>query len=89
MLTKLVQWLILAGFIVSAWLTFLHAEWMPSPEVALFWPLILVAAFGLASLAIIAKRVWDFNDCTEAAAELKKQIAEAKADLAAKGIKLD
>jgi len=88
MLTKLVQWLILAGAIVSAWINCLHAEWMP-PTLALFWPLILVAAFGVTSVAIIGKRVWDFNDCTEAAAELRKQIEEAKADLKSKGLKLE
>jgi hypothetical protein len=31
--------------------------------------------------------VYTFNDCTEAADELKVQIAEAKADLKKKGLK--
>ena len=92
MLTKLVQWLILAGVIVSAWLSILTggSKWsLDHPELALLWPVILVAGFGLVSVAIIAKRVWDFNDCQEAAEELKKQIAEAKADLSKKGVKLE
>ena len=54
----------------------------------LFWPVGLVATFGLISLTVIAKRVYDFNDCTEAAEELKRQIVEAKADLTAKGLKM-
>jgi dolichyl-phosphate mannosyltransferase polypeptide 3 len=36
---------------------------------------------------VIAYRVYSFNDCTEAAAELKQQIAEARADLKKKGLK--
>lgn len=92
MLTKLVQWLILAGVIVSAWMSLLtgDSEWTrKNPNLALFWPVILVAGFGVVSVAIIGKRVWDFNDCHEAADELKKQIVEAKADLTKKGLKLE
>jgi dolichyl-phosphate mannosyltransferase polypeptide 3 len=36
---------------------------------------------------MIAIRVYNFNDCTEAAEELKQQIEEAKADLTKKGLK--
>jgi len=90
MLTKLVQWLIGAGLIVSLWMTLLNNPKMANayPLTVLFWPVGLVATFGLISLAVIAKRVYDFNDCTEAAEELKRQIVEAKADLTAKGLKM-
>jgi hypothetical protein len=36
---------------------------------------------------VIAVRVYNFDDCVEAAEELKGQIAEAKADLKKKGLK--
>ena len=36
---------------------------------------------------VIAVRVYNFDDCLEAAEELKGQIAEAKADLKNKGLK--
>ena len=77
---------------LSAWLSVLTggSMWsLDNPELALLWPVILVAGFGLVSVAIIAKRVWDFNDCQEAAEELKLQIKEAKADLTSKGLKLE
>lgn len=55
----------------------------------LLLPVILVAVFGVVSVAIIAYRVYTFNDCLEASEELQRQIKEAKADLAKKGLKLD
>lgn len=55
----------------------------------LLLPVLLVALFGVASIFIIAYRVYTFNDCEEAAEELQKQIKEAKTDLAIKGLNLD
>lgn len=55
----------------------------------LLLPLVLVAMFGLVSVAIIAHRVYNFNDCNEAAEELTRQIKEAKEDLRKKGLKID
>lgn len=55
----------------------------------LLLPMVLVAVFGVVSIAIIAYRVYTFNDCLEASEELQRQIKEAKADLAKKGLKLD
>lgn len=37
----------------------------------------------------ILYRVFTFNDCPEAAAEIQRQIKEARADLSAKGFKFD
>jgi dolichyl-phosphate mannosyltransferase polypeptide 3 len=45
--------------------------------------------FQVISVSIIAWRVYTFNDCEEAAKELKQEIADAKADLIKKGFKLD
>jgi dolichyl-phosphate mannosyltransferase polypeptide 3 len=41
------------------------------------------------SVSIIAWRVYTFNDCKEAAKELKQEIADAKTDLRKKGFKFD
>jgi hypothetical protein len=38
-------------------------------------------------LQVIAVRVYNFDDCLEAAEELKQQTIEAKADLKKKGLK--
>ena len=53
------------------------------------YPFVLVGVFGVASLTIIAYRVYTFRDCPEAAKELQQQIVEARKDLAKKGMKFD
>lgn len=45
--------------------------------------------FQIYSVWTILYRVFTFNDCPEAAAEIQRQIKEAKADLTAKGFKFD
>jgi len=93
-MTKLVEWLIFLVVFASIWVAyFLPIELLKDadPYVAefVFWsPLIFLVAFGLTSVFIIAYRVFTFNDCQEAAAELKRQIEEARADLLAKGLKM-
>jgi len=93
-MTKLVEWLVLLVVFASIWVAyFLPIELLKDsdPEVKsfVFWsPLIFVVAFGLISVFIIAYRVATFNDCKEAAAELKRQIEEARADLLSKGLKM-
>lgn len=52
-------------------------------------PVILLGIFGITSVAIIAYRVYSFNDCREAAKELTEQIKEAKKDLTSKGFKFE
>ena len=41
------------------------------------------------SVVVILYRVATFNDCNEAAIELKQQIEEARKDLKSKGFKFD
>ncbi|KAK8723234.1 hypothetical protein OTU49_011925 [Cherax quadricarinatus] len=93
-MTKLMEWLTGAVLILGPWSAvvtntiqneFTKQYYM---EILLF-PVFLVAVFGLVSIAVIAYRVYTFNDCQEAAEELQQQIKEAKADLAKKGLKLD
>ena len=40
-------------------------------------------------MSIIAWRVYTFNDCEEAARELKQEIKAAKEDLKKRGLKVD
>ena len=90
MTTKLGQWLIVAGVIATIWLLNMTGTTVVRdyPHFSLFWPIYLVICFGLASVGIIAKRVYDFNDCKEAAEELQRQIRDAKLDLRSKGLEL-
>lgn len=94
------EWLAGLAAIVGLWVAVLFGRmnstgvdsvWtiIPYPYLVLFWPIGLVAAFGIYSILTIAKRVYDFNDCTEAAEELRRQIKEAKADLKLKGLDCD
>ncbi|KAG7171202.1 dolichol-phosphate mannosyltransferase subunit 3-like [Homarus americanus] len=93
-MTKLMEWLTGAVLILGPWSAVvtntIQNEFTKQYylEILLF-PVLLVALFGLASVAIIAYRVYTFNDCKEAAEELQNQIKEAKADLTKKGLKLD
>jgi len=91
-MTKLVQWLVFLAVFASVWFAyFLPIEPLkdsdPNVKEIVFWsPLVFILAFGLISIAIIFYRVATFNDCKEAADELKRQIDEARADLSSKGL---
>uniref|UniRef100_T1KVF0 Dolichol-phosphate mannosyltransferase subunit 3 n=1 Tax=Tetranychus urticae TaxID=32264 RepID=T1KVF0_TETUR len=50
-------------------------------------PIYLIILFGLVSLAIVLKRVLNFNDCENACQELKREIETARVDLKTKGFK--
>jgi dolichyl-phosphate mannosyltransferase polypeptide 3 len=99
-MTKLMEWLGGLVLILGLWLAILLErtsssnatsvlDIKPYPYLVLLWPIGLVAAFGIYSVAVIAPRVYDFNDCQEAAEELRRQIKEAKTDLRMKGLECD
>ena len=70
------------------WQIILKTYWtFPSEIIAA--PFVIVAIIGVIVLAILLNRIATFNDCPEAAAELRKQIKQAKEDLSEKGIKFD
>jgi len=93
-MTKLLQWLVFLTVFASVWVAyFLPIEPLknsdPKVKEFVFWsPFLFVVAFGLISIAIIFYRVATFNDCKDAAEELKRQIEEARADLLSKGLKI-
>lgn len=91
-MTKLMEWLSGLALIFAVWFAVLTQNVgnvaIDYPNTTFLWPLGLVIGFGIYSLSVIVYRVITFNDCPEAAEELKKQISEAKQDLKKKGLKL-
>ena len=84
------EWLVVAGTIAAVWITvvFNLVEGISDSiyRIVLPMPFVLVILFGVCSLCIIIYRVITFNDCTEAAEELKLQIKQAKKELSEKGM---
>lgn len=92
MATKLVQWLTVFTLFTSVWISLvfkLIPVQLDDKVLEVLWPLpvYLLVVFGSYSLATIGYRVATFNDCEDAAASLKAEIEEAKADLTRKGFK--
>ena len=91
-MTKLTEWLSGLVLLFGVWYSLLTEKIgsqfaQEHPLFVLLWPVGLVALFGIYSILVIAVRVYNFDDCLEAAEELKKQTIEAKADLKKKGLK--
>ncbi|CAK9797947.1 Dolichol-phosphate mannosyltransferase subunit 3 [Anthophora quadrimaculata] len=90
-MTKLTDWLLFASLFFSIWIAVITgsvsssfvAEWQ---QVILFFPLIVLFAFGLYASVTILYRVLTFYNCENAAIELQEQIEEAKKDLQSKGV---
>ncbi len=92
-MTKALEWIAAAVAVAAVWYTVwtghLASDWVArNPALAQWWPVAVVAVFGIYCVCVIAYRVATFNDCEEAAAELKREIQEARADLKKRGIKL-
>ncbi|KAL2711453.1 dolichol-phosphate mannosyltransferase subunit 3, partial [Vespula squamosa] len=90
-MSKLTEWLTYTSVPLGVWLAvitgyinFSYAtEWQ---EIFLFLPLIALLVFGFYAASVVLYRTFTFNDCNMEAAELKKEIEEAKKDLQKKGI---
>jgi len=91
-MTKLIEWLTGISVVFGVWITvvFNLIDNIPSEIYLVVFPLplLLVIAFGLYSVVVVLYRVITFNDCVEAAKELKEQIEEARQDLTKHGLKL-
>ncbi|GFT34697.1 dolichol-phosphate mannosyltransferase subunit 3 [Nephila pilipes] len=90
-MTKLAEWLAGVTLITAIWFCFLSNDILLNRYDIHSWllPVYGVIGFGLYSLVIVLYRVFTFNDCPEAAKELKMEIEMAKKDLAKKGFKFD
>jgi len=90
-MTKLAEWLVGVGSAATLWyLLYTRAiETSLSDSEILIGPFVLAGLVATVILAILVYRIRTFNDCPEAAAELRKQIEQARQDLSAKGFKFD
>nr|BAN21282.1 unkown protein [Riptortus pedestris] len=92
-MTKLAEWLTGITLYLGIWISLLSRTKQNDAlserwnNIILFLPFITLLVFGIYSLSIILWRVYNFNDCPEAAKELQEQIIEAKNDLKSKGLK--
>lgn len=90
-MTKLAEWLVLGITLVTVWYNLLIGR-IPSDltrDQILCAPFIFVGIVGIAVLAVLIRRVQTFKDSPEAAEELRKQVIQARDDLASKGFKFD
>ncbi|GLV37033.1 Dolichyl-phosphate mannosyltransferase subunit 3 [Carabus blaptoides fortunei] len=89
-MTKLTEWLVAASVVLAIWAAvvtnkidsqftrqYMHLI-IPSP-------LIFIILFGLYAATVVLYRVFTFNNCEEAAVELKKEIIHAREDLKKNG----
>jgi len=93
-MTKLLEWLSGVSLTLAVWYHLVTSKKQYDmvdnhPLLVLWSPLLAIIAFGLYSVAVIAYRVWSFNDCEEASAQLQKQITEAREDLRHMGFKFE
>ena len=90
-MTKLLEWLAGGAALASVWLALVLDQFIVIPDLlrvhVLLLPIYAIGFFGVLSVAIIAYRTATFNDCTEAANELRRQIKEAHEDLSKRGFK--
>ena len=89
-MTQLLQWLGCVSVFLAVWTAFVTKSIpMEVPdtcmEVIYYSPIYLLMAFACYSLTVVGYRTATFNDCQEAAEELKKEIKEARKDLKNKG----
>lgn len=91
-MTKLMEWLLFATLFFGVWIAAVtgHINFLLKAagwhQTILFFPVILLLLFGLYAATVVIYRVFTFNNCESAAAELQQQIEEARKDLQSKGV---
>jgi len=84
------DWISCLVVLLSVWCTVVFELVQGIPHsiynAVLVFPLVMIILFGLYSVLIITYRVITFNNCVEAAEELKDQIKQAKLDLTNQGM---
>lgn len=91
-MTKLLEWLAGAFLFAAVWLSVVMNDLdldivRNNINIIVPLPLIVLVLFGLYSITVVLWRVYNFNDCKEAAEELQSEIKEAKEYLGKKGYK--
>ncbi|KAJ8928888.1 hypothetical protein NQ314_018459 [Rhamnusium bicolor] len=91
-MTKLQEWLTAAGVLFAIWFCLVTNKVesnfvRENYNLVLYSPIIFVILFGLYALTVVLYRVYNFNDCEEAAVELQKEIQEAREGLTRLGFK--
>lgn len=80
-MTKLMEWAFVAAVFFSVWTAAITGS-ISSPILikwrlaVLYLPVILVILFGLYAATVVLYRVFTFNNCEEAAAELQRVNTE-------------
>ncbi|RZC42209.1 DPM3 domain containing protein [Asbolus verrucosus] len=85
-MTKLFEWLAVFGVLGAVWLSLVNnkiecALIKQHPTLILFSPVIFLALFGFYAATVVLYRVFTFNNCEKAAAELQEEIQEARTEL--------
>ena len=91
-MTKLQQWLSLAALVLAVWVPTYTKHLLldtTASNLILLAPFLALVVFAVYSVLVIAYRVVTFNDCPEAAAEIKAEIVEARKELGGKGMKFE
>lgn len=88
---KVVEWLSALVAFLCVW-TFLldkvnDGYSMSTRTFVTFLPATIILLLGVLSMSAVLWKTYKFHDCPKAAAELKKQIGEARADLKKKGLR--
>jgi dolichyl-phosphate mannosyltransferase polypeptide 3 len=93
-MTKLLEWVGVFGVLGAIWLSLVTNKVETGvarhyPNLILYSPVIFVALFGIYAVIVVLYRVFTFNKCEKAAAELQEEIQEARADLTKLGFKFE
>lgn len=86
-MTKLTEWLAAFGLFVFVWYSLFTGKIQTSltQSEIIAAPFVVVGIIGIIVLSLLIRRIATFNDCPEAAVELRNQIKQAKQDLTLKG----
>ena len=79
------QFCIYGVLFLSVWTALLYSPSSSHPIIQ-YAPLVLIAVLGVYALASITYGVVNLKDCPEAALEVEKDVKEAKAAMAKKGV---
>ncbi|XP_068622751.1 dolichol-phosphate mannosyltransferase subunit 3 [Battus philenor] len=91
-MTKLLEWISVTSAAFAVWYSLIggyvkHPMIEQNMKLIMVSPILFVILFGLYAVFIVLFRVFTFNNCEDAAKELKEEILEAKKDLHDRGLR--